>query len=220
VEDDVPNFEPVISERDLTRKKFMQRSAVVAGGVIALGTMPGIGGGAIANAAPAGSETYAPAALSTTELTTLKAIINRLIPTDDIGPGAVDSNVHAYIDRELTGYFKALLPFYQQSLAALDKAAGGSFATLSTDKQDALLARGEAGKLGASWAGFFQTVLEHTREGMFGDPMYGGNKNYAGWDLVQYPGVKLVWSATEQAVGTKVKPAHTSTGSFGGHPFE
>ena len=34
-------------------------------------------------------------------------------------------------------------------------------------------------------------LLEHTREGMFSDPIYGGNVNFAGWDLIGYPGIKL-----------------------------
>jgi hypothetical protein len=208
----------VVPERDLTRRKFMRQSAVIAGGAIVLGNLPGVEGAA--SAASASAESYAPSALTDAELTMLKAIIGRLIPTDGVGPGAVDANVHVYIDQELAGYYKSLLPTYQQNLAALDKAAGGSFAALSTDKQDALLQQAEAGKLGKAWAGFFQMVLEHTREGMFGDPMYGGNKNFAGWDLVHYPGIKLVYSATEQAVGTKVAPAHTSEATFGGHPFE
>jgi gluconate 2-dehydrogenase gamma chain len=29
------------------------------------------------------------------------------------------------------------------------------------------------------------------REGIFGDPMYGGNAGKAGWELIGFPGVKL-----------------------------
>ncbi|MGH2386868.1 MAG: gluconate 2-dehydrogenase subunit 3 family protein [Chloroflexota bacterium] len=203
-----------------SRRAFIQRSAVAAGGLIAFANMPGADAAGLARAEAAA----APGALTTTELTTLKAVINRLIPTDDLGPGAVDSNVHTYIDRELTAYFKDLLPLYQKSLADIDAAArksgATSFAALGAPAQDALLTKAEAGKLGAGWATFFPTVLEHTREGMFGDPMYGGNAQYAGWDLIQYPGIKLAWSSQEQAVGTKVKPTHTSDATYGGHPFE
>ncbi|HWE61361.1 MAG TPA: gluconate 2-dehydrogenase subunit 3 family protein [Chloroflexota bacterium] len=213
------------TERDIgtqpgiSRRTFMQRSTLVAGSLIVLSTLPGA-----ADAAPAAAVDYAPQALTSAELATLKAVIDRLIPTDALGPGAVDSNVHAYIDRELTAYFKELLPLYQQSLAGIDAAAqhahGMAFAALTAAQQDALLQQAEAGKLGSGWAGFFPVVLEHTREGMFGDPMYGGNTNYAGWDLIHYPGIKLVWSAGEQAIGTTVKPTHTSDATYGGHPFE
>jgi hypothetical protein len=150
--------------------------------------------------------------------------IDRLIPSDDLGSGAVASNVHVYIDRELAGYYKDLLPLYQQHLADIDaaarKAGAASFAALAPQQQDALLRQAEAGKLGAGLASFFSIVLEHTREGMFADPMYGGNRNYAGWDLIRYPGIKLVWSAKEQAIGTRVAPAHTSDATYGGHPYE
>jgi gluconate 2-dehydrogenase gamma chain len=202
---------------DLSRRNFMQRTAVVAGGVAVLSTLPGT-----ALAAPADAASYAPAALSTSELATLKAIISRLIPADDLGPGAMESNVHVYIDKALAGAYEQLLPVYRQNLAGIAAAAAKSgatsFAKMAPQAQDAMLKQAEAGKLGAGWAAFFPLLLEHTREGMFGDPMYGGNRNYAGWDLVQYPGIKLYWSASEQAIGTKVAPAHNSDATNGGHP--
>ena len=33
---------------------------------------------------------------------------------------------------------------------------------------------------------------------MFSDPYYGGNANFIGWDLLDFPGVKLTFSAAEQ----------------------
>ena len=35
---------------------------------------------------------------------------------------------------------------------------------------------------------FFKMVLEDVYEGMFSDPVYGGNRDLAGWKLVGYPG--------------------------------
>ena len=35
---------------------------------------------------------------------------------------------------------------------------------------------------------FFNTMRTHTMEGMFADPIYGGNKDFAGWRLVGFPG--------------------------------
>src|SRR2546427_5242148 len=40
-------------------------------------------------------------ALQPEEMRILQAFIDRLIPTDDLGPGAVDAGVHVYIDRTL-----------------------------------------------------------------------------------------------------------------------
>ena len=39
---------------------------------------------------------------------------------------------------------------------------------------------------------FFSTVYQTVMEGMFADPMYGGNKNKAGWKMIGFPGVIAV----------------------------
>jgi gluconate 2-dehydrogenase gamma chain len=43
---------------------------------------------------------------------------------------------------------------------------------------------------------FFAVVREHAIEGMFCDPVYGGNRNMTGWRLVGFPGVH--WGYTEE----------------------
>jgi hypothetical protein len=55
-------------------------------------------------------------------------------------------------------------------------------------------------------------VLNHTRQGMFGDPYYGGNTNFVGWDLIGYPGVRTqVTAADQQALErNQLKPNHRS----------
>ena len=35
---------------------------------------------------------------------------------------------------------------------------------------------------------FFATLLHNTVEGYFADPVYGGNRDYAGWKMVGFPG--------------------------------
>jgi hypothetical protein len=45
---------------------------------------------------------------------------------------------------------------------------------------------------------------------MFGDPYYGGNANFAGWDLIGYPGVRTNVTADDQRLGAKVAPNHRS----------
>jgi hypothetical protein len=61
---------------DLSRRDFIQHSAVVAGGVMLMGMA--------VSAAP--DAAHAAAALSADELTTLKAILARLLPADDLAP--------------------------------------------------------------------------------------------------------------------------------------
>ena len=49
-----------------------------------------------------------------------------------------------------------------------------------------------------SSAQFFALVLNHTHQGTFGDPYYGGNANFVGWDLIGYPGVRTMVTAADQ----------------------
>ena len=35
---------------------------------------------------------------------------------------------------------------------------------------------------------FFEELWALTKQGFFADPIYGGNKNYAGWEMVGFPG--------------------------------
>ena len=36
---------------------------------------------------------------------------------------------------------------------------------------------------------------------MFADPVYGGNRDYVGWDLIGYPGAQRAWTAREMTHG-------------------
>ena len=60
----------------------------------------------------------------------------------------------------------------------------------------------------ANAAAFFTLVRTHTIQGTFGDPYYGGNANFVGWDLIGYPGVRLAVTADEQRLKTRAKPEH------------
>ena len=51
-------------------------------------------------------------------------------------------------------------------------------------------------------------------EGMFGDPYYGGNANFVGWDLLGHPGIKLVFTAEEQKLDVTVKSSHKGTTDY------
>ena len=41
---------------------------------------------------------------------------------------------------------------------------------------------------------FFEALLKITMEGFFADPIYGGNRDKAGWRMVGYPGLPAVYS--------------------------
>ena len=54
---------------------------------------------------------------------------------------------------------------------------------------------------------FFHTLRRHTLEGMFSDPVYGGNRNLAGWKLVGYPGAQRAYLPHDyQTEGTTREP--------------
>jgi hypothetical protein len=168
---------------------------------------------------PEALSTYEPVALTNAELSTLVAAIDRLIPPDEGGPGASQAGVHVYIDRTLAGPGASVLQTFQTGLAALEAAAGAQgFAALGPDAQDGLLTQAEAGELPDAPAGFFPLLLDYTRQGMFSDPIYGGNLDYAGWDLVGYSGIKLVWSTEDQATNVEITPEHVGIEQYGGSP--
>ena len=75
---------------------------------------------------------------------------------------------------------------------------------------------GATGFTGSS-AAFFAMVLGHTHQGTFGDPVYGGNANYVGWDLINYPGVRTMVSTTDQKnlESKALKPLHKSAYDYG-----
>jgi hypothetical protein len=176
------------------------------------------------------TEVPASPALTASESSTLSAVLAQLLPADELGPGAVESGVPAYIERALAGSYKNLLPLYQALLPMFDKAAttlgASSFAELSSSDQIALLEEFEGGtppgipaSEGATAADGFQLLLAHMREGMFADPMYGGNRRLAGWTLIGYPGIQLQPSAANQQIGTVVKPSGETATSLGGAPY-
>ncbi len=157
-----------------------------------------------------------PATLTASEAETLGAIAARLIPTDGTGPGATEARAAQYIDRALGGALSSFRDAYRAGLADLDRYAqstkGNPFARLSADDQDALLRdieRNDAAGFSQSGA-FFNVVLAHTIQGTFCDPYYGGNVNFAGWDLIGYPGVRLAVSAGEQGLNARPAPTHMS----------
>jgi gluconate 2-dehydrogenase gamma chain len=106
---------------------------------------------------------------------------------------------------------------YSAGLAALNSHAmsngGKSFAALGVTEQDKILSDFEkntkVGDYGDS-AAFFELVRRHTVEGMFGDPSYGGNANFAGWDLIGYPGPRMYASPEMQKMDAKIPRSRKS----------
>src|SRR2546426_2415361 len=195
-----------MSEHDASRREFL-RAAVGAGTVAGAGIVPEALAQTREQDKKSTLETNAPphsqsngeglgAFLNRDDAATVAAFAERLMPGAPGKPGASDAGVLNYIDLALAGAYADLQDFYRRGLAALDafcrKTHNQRFAQLDAARQDAVITALEQGKATEfTWPSaqaFFNTVRTHTMEGMFADPVYGGNKDFAGWRLVGFPG--------------------------------
>ena len=120
---------------------------------------------------------------------TIEAVCEQIIPADDY-PGAKEARVLYYIDGSLAGDLRRLRRDYSQGLDLLDKMSQArhraAYAGLGWDQQLALLQELEKdpGKGGE----FFALVRQHTMEGYYGDPKYGGNRDSVSWKMIGFKG--------------------------------
>ena len=136
---------------------------------------------------------------------TIAAFTERLMPGAPGKPGASEAGVLNYVDLALAGAYADLQDFYRRGLAQLDAycraSHGRSFAKLDAGEQDHVITALDEGKAtGFEWPTaqeFFNTVRTHTMEGMFADPIYGGNRDFAGWRLVGFPGAQGLFTPTD-----------------------
>jgi gluconate 2-dehydrogenase gamma chain len=158
------------------------------------------------------------------EARTVEAIAERIIPGDGNDAGATEAGVVYYIDRSLSGVSADLQTVYRLGLRALEQLCqekhGGSFAALPAEEQDALVRRFLGPEVGDPAEGLmfgpedqqvppgaptlgrlFTVVREHTVEGFFCDPVYGGNRGAVGWKLVGFPGAHWGYTAEQMAPG-------------------
>jgi gluconate 2-dehydrogenase gamma chain len=162
------------------------------------------------------AQTPPPSALSDAQLRILAAFVDRIIPKDELGPSASECDVPVYINRSLGDYLASEKPAFIEGLEGTDALArrtqNAAFVDLSPEKQDAVLTVMENGSAEGfpSARAFFNRARRLALEGMFGDPYYGGNKNFAGWDLIKYPGPRLATTADDQKMGVEIKPYHHS----------
>ena len=137
------------------------------------------------------------------EARVIQAATERIFPGDASGPGATEAGVTIYIDRQLAspygkdkyrytkgpwiesipehGYQGKDTPqqIYRAGIKVL-----GDFSGLSSEEQDARLE-----KIQETF--FFRLMHAHTVEGMFCDPLHGGNLGMVGWKMIGYPGPRM-----------------------------
>jgi gluconate 2-dehydrogenase gamma chain len=164
------------------------------------------------------------------------AAASRIFPSDDSGPGAKEAGVVIYIDRQLAGpygrdrYRYTQGPFvedaprefgYQGKATPREVYREGlkdlkGFDRLSPEEQDKQLRQIESSH-------FFALLRQNTIEGMFCDPIHGGNADMVGWQLIGFPGPRMSNYADvdkhygeafrpkpvslQQVVGRKVRPS-------------
>lgn len=202
----------------IRRRALLQGAAVAAAGAT-LGTSQSSMAKPLpffSQATPETPDTYSPKTLGSEEFATLNAAMGVLIPADDLGPGAVETGASIFLDKALAADEAPLLPLFQAGLAALNAAAGpDGLPGLSQTAREALIDDLAAGNIADAPEGFFGALLAYTRIGMFSDPVHGGNINFAGWDLLRWPGIKLVWTEQDQAINATPEPEHISVSDYG-----
>ncbi len=138
------------------------------------------------------------------EAAIIAAAASRIFPSDDAGPGAREAGVVIFIDRQLAGpwgrdaHRYTHEPFddglvaefgyqgkanpreiYRQGLKGL-----AGFDALPPAQQDEKLKQIESSL-------FFALLRRNTVEGMFCDPIHGGNADMVGWQLIGFPGPRM-----------------------------
>jgi hypothetical protein len=187
----------------LTRRELVRGAA---GGAFALAVPPRLLGLGV----PLGSHGL----LTTSQTATLRAAVARIVPSSGAGDwSAADVGADRYIANLLAGiemifaggpYRSDFAQFqtlsrvkrigwtaeivrlrgvYRDGLAQLDSMAGGSFASVPSPLQDAILE-----ELDLSGSEFFGALYNHTMEGVYAHPVYGGNMGYRAWKSFGYQG--------------------------------
>ena len=168
---------------------------------------------------------------TSTEALIVAAAVSRIFPGDNSAPGAREGGVAIYIDRQLAGpygrdrhrytqepfedgppelgYQGKAMPrqIYREGLKGLS-----GFHHLQPAAQDEALQEIEESL-------FFNLLRAHTIEGMFSDPLHGGNKNLAGWKLIGFPGPRFSnLDDIDKHFGEGFRPKPTTLREMAGEP--
>ena len=122
--------------------------------------------------------------ITTLQAAQLKSVVDQIIPADDT-PSASEIGVVHFIDQALGGFMEAAAPMLtaglvdleNRSVASLPESVG--FSQLTFEQQTLILESIEDSE-------FFAALQFLTTCGMFCMPVYGGNRDHAGWDLLGF----------------------------------
>jgi gluconate 2-dehydrogenase gamma chain len=211
-----------MTDKGFGRRDFL-KSAVVVGGAAA--ATPVI----VPDTAQAQQQPPAPANpgyafLNLEEAAFVEALVDHMVPADELSPKGTDIGINIYIDRALAGawgngdrlymqgpwktgvpsqgYQLPLTPaqLYRTGIAATNahcrKTYGKPFDRLDEKQREEVLVALSTAKItfdnGLPVRDFWGTVYQTVMQGMFADPIYGGNRDKAGWKLIGFPGAIAV----------------------------
>jgi gluconate 2-dehydrogenase gamma chain len=212
--------------QNLARRDFL-KGAVVGGAAAATVSLPDSAraqqpAAAAPAAAPPASPGYS--FLNLEEAAFVEALVDHMVPADELSPKGTDIGINVFIDRALAGawgngdrlymqgpwkkgvpsqgYQVPLTPaqLYRSGIEATNahcrKTYGKTFERLTEQQREEVLMALSTGKLpfdnGLPASLFWTTLYQTVMQGMFSDPIYGGNRNKAGWKLLGFPGVIAV----------------------------
>ena len=225
---DTGRGETIMKKQGLDRRDFL-KSAMVSGAAAAsatatIATPDAAQAEQPAQASPAPNDPVGYTFLNLDEAAFVEALVDHMIPADEISPKGTELGVNIYIDRALAGgwgkgdrlymqgpwklgtpaqgYQLPLTPaqLYRAGIAATNahcrKTYGNTFDRITADQRQEVLTGLSTGKIAFDgglpvrvfWTTLYQTVVE----GMYSDPIYGGNRNKAGWAIIGFPGIIAV----------------------------
>ena len=118
---------------------------------------------------------------------TLQAVVLRILPGTD-GAGAAESAVAVAFERAmLHRSLRGLRPGIEMVLDLLESQAGQlyerEFSACTSGEQDELLRRLEQDpNPGIRFV--FRSLIAFSLEGLLGDPVHGGNRDFLGWEAI------------------------------------
>jgi gluconate 2-dehydrogenase gamma chain len=206
------------------RRTFL-KSAVAGTAVAATAVLPQPAEAQQGATAPVGaSQATAYSYLNLEEQAFIEAVVDHMVPADELSPKGTDIGINIFIDRALAGgwgkgdrlymqgpwktgvpnqgYQLPLTPaqLYRAGIPAANahcvKTYGKAFDKITEAQREEFLIAWRAGKV-AFEAGpparvFFAMLYQNVMQGMFSDPIHGGNRDKAGWNLIGFPGIIAV----------------------------
>jgi gluconate 2-dehydrogenase gamma chain len=204
----------------MKRREFLVLSATSIGGVL-IYSLDGVASHRDVQAAPTEAQTVRiPLQFFTrAEAIVIAALAARIFPNDESGPGASEAGVVIYIDRQLAGPYGRDLhrytqgPFeeglpeqgYQGSATPQQVYRAGLKPLLGIERQSS--AEQDKALQEIETTLFFRYLRTHTIEGMFCDPLHGGNADMIGWQLIGFPGPRMSYlNDIDQHYGEGYRP--------------